>query len=173
MHARVARALLLVLASNELARQRRSLWLACHGLLSRHGIVDRFASMGFCVDPELLTLLHTCASCGGCALMSVKQAVRNVAAMFGVTPRQNLKISSTSLLSTCVLPLRAQIWPYDCETKSRSKPRNRAISSYQYQCHLVFARRSAVELGALSYGEDMRTAPFWQDHSQWPRNTQW
>ena len=75
--------------------------------------------MGFSADLELPTLLQTFAACSGGALMSAKQAACDVVAMFGVTPRQNLKPSITRLLYARVLPLRAQSWSNKPKTMSR------------------------------------------------------
>lgn len=82
-------------------------------------MIDRLASMGFYADPELITLLQECAPCCGGALMSAKQAACDVAAMFGVTPRQNLKIFIARMFCARELPLRARRWSYGHETKSR------------------------------------------------------
>lgn len=60
--------------------------------------------MDFFADLELPTLLQTCAARSGGALMPAKQAACDVAAMFGVTPRQNLKPSNTRLPYARVLP---------------------------------------------------------------------
>ena len=86
--------------------------------------------MGFSADLELPTLLQTFAAGSGGALMSAKQAACDVAAMFGVTPRQDLKPSITRLLYARVLPLRAQSRPYGHETKSSWKLRKRATFPY-------------------------------------------
>lgn len=61
-------------------------------------MINRLTSMDFSADLKPPTLLQTCAPCGGGALMSAKQAVCDVAAMFGVTPRQNLRTYAARLL---------------------------------------------------------------------------
>lgn len=124
-------------------------------------MIDRLASMGFYADPKLITLLQESAPwCGG-ALMSAKQAACDVAAMFGVTPRQK----SQNFHRTPVLRTRIAI----ASAKLGAWTRNKIEMKGTKQGYLLIpismpsgaVRRSEMYLGAVSHGKDVSTTLFW------------